>query len=180
MLSSQKVRRVLCAAVLGVCATFLSARPKPNHYRFVLPSGYVGWVQIVFAAPEAPALPIIEANHALLVRIGESGVVRTGDLWVHFRNPHDEFFYQVSDANGHDKFVPVPDDYTLDDGYGTHAGFGINGTPDNSPGYSWFFFIGPPELRDRTPGADIRKVPGFGKKREAPATYPTPGRIPPS
>lgn len=172
--------RGYCALVLalGVAGASSWSKPKPDHYRFILPSGYIGWVQIVFGIPHGPALPITEDRRALLIKIDDSGVAKTGNLWVHSPRPKDEFFYQLQDPGGREKLVPVPIDYLIDDGYNTHGGFGVNGTPDNSPGYSFFFFIGPPEVRDRVPHADVRKEPGFGKKREGPPIYPMPGRMP--
>jgi len=179
----EKIYRIRCYSVvlLGCflcCGLSLQAKPKPDHYRFILPSGYVGWIQVTFGVPHGPALPITEDRRALLVRIDDSGVAKTGNLRVHSARPKDEFFYELRDSGGLEKLVPVPSDYILDDGHNTHGGFGINGTPDNSPGYSFFFFVGPPEVRARVPRADIRKVPGFPKKREGPPSYPTPGRMP--
>jgi len=48
--------RILTCSILALiwCQTWLWAKPKPDHYRFVLPSGYIGWVQVVFGVPPRP------------------------------------------------------------------------------------------------------------------------------
>jgi len=52
------------------------------------------------ASPQGRALPITEEGKELVVRVDDSGVAQTGHLWVHFRNPRDEFFYQINNPSG--------------------------------------------------------------------------------
>lgn len=148
-----------------------SVNGKSWHYRVILPANYVGWVQVIFG--DESALPLSGGKKYLQIDVGENGIVRTNNLPVWFA-AHDDFFYRVADGSK-DKH-PVPTPYVIH--YAYEGGFTISGTPDGSPGTaSWFFFIGPPEIRDKVPMADIRKEPGYGHRLSAPKTYPKPGRI---
>jgi hypothetical protein len=102
--------------------------------------------------------------------------VRTRDTRTIF-STHDEFFYRIPDSPRAETLIPVPVDYVLE-GH-NHGGFDVSLTPDSSPGsLSWFFFVGPPQIREKIPWADITKVKGYGKPLPAPAVYPVPGRMP--
>ena len=150
-------------------------RPKP-HYTFILPDGYVGWVQVIFNDPQASPLPI-RRDGGRAIEVPESGVSRTSDIRVHDDKAYDEFYYRSILSNGASELHPMPPEFALS-GEG-HGGWGVMDTGGKGRGYSWFLFFGPPDLRAQTAGADITKVPGYGKKLMAPEVYPTPGRLPP-
>lgn len=71
---------------------FLHRRPPS---RFLIPSGYVGWVKIEYRVSSAPPLP--REGKYLLVHVDKSGSAQTSsDLpegWA-----HDEFFYYSGDS----------------------------------------------------------------------------------
>jgi hypothetical protein len=163
----------------------IDGRPKP-HYTFILPEGYVGWVQVVFNDPEAARLPI-RRDAGREIDVPESGMPRTSDLRNHDSRAQDEFYYRSVGANGKTVIHRVPPEYVIP-GEGD-GGFGVMDTGDRGPGYSWFLFIGPPEVRERVPLADSRKViaahtssDGHFTRIMATVPYPTPGRmaLPPS
>ena len=168
-----KIMNRIIAFMLGLSVVLLPVygRAKP-HYTFILPDGYVGWVQVVFNDPQATHLPI-QKNGGRVIEVPESGILRTSDLRVHDDEAKDEFFYR---SLGKIELRSVPTDYVIQrEG---HGGFGVMDTGGKGQGYSWFIFIGPPDTRARTPWADITKVPGYGRKLMAPEVYPTPGRVP--
>lgn len=158
------------AVILGMFC--INAWARQPHYVFTLPSGFIGWVQIIFG--DAAAQPLQYKKKTLTVVIDESGVARTRTLFAHFFG-QDEMFYRVTGERGVEKLVPLPTDYFIDDHY--HGGFGVSGTPDGSPGStSWFFFVGPPEMRARIPLADLRREVRRGPL-PPPSVYPVPGRM---
>jgi hypothetical protein len=121
------------------------------------------------------------------MEVPESGIPRTSDLRVHDDEAKDEFYYRSVISEGKTELRRVPSDYVIP-GEG-HGGFGVMDTGDRGPGYSWFLFIGPPEVREKVPLADWRKViaahtspDGHFTPIMATTPYPTPGRIalPPS
>jgi hypothetical protein len=63
--------------------------------RFLIPSGYVGWVRVEYRVPNAPPLP--REGKYFLVRLDQNGSAQTSsDLpegWA-----HDEFFYYSGPA----------------------------------------------------------------------------------
>ena len=71
---------------------FLHRRPP---FRFLIPSGYVGWARIEYQIPGAP--PLRREGKYLLVVLGKGGALETSsDLpegWA-----HDQFFYYLGDA----------------------------------------------------------------------------------
>ena len=107
---------------------------------------------------------------------------RTSDLRYHDDRTPDEFYYRSILSNGASELHPVPPEYVLpEEG---HGGFGVMDTGGKGLGYSWFLFIGPPEIRAREPLGDWRKVveeyakTHRGRKRvEWSGPYPTPGRL---
>jgi hypothetical protein len=153
-----------------------NARPKPKpHYTFILPDGYIGWVQIIFHDRQASPLPIRE-DGGRVIEVPESGLPRTSDFrHIDGREP-DAFYYRSILPDGSSQLRPMPPSLTLPDV--AHGGWDVNDTGGRGPGYSWFIFFGPPDVRARTPWGDITKVPGYGKKLMAPDVYPTPGRLP--
>ncbi len=157
-----------------------AASNKHPHYTFALPDRYIGWVQVVFNDPQASPLP--RRDHGYLIEVPESGISRTSDIRVEDYKAKDEFYYRVSLPNGTTALQPVPPDYIM--AGDTHGGFGVMDTGGRGQGYSWFLFIGPPELRVKVPLADWNKVVEEYKKLhqgsarvEAPAIYPEPGRM---
>src|SRR5580698_6155320 len=165
----------------GACLTLLLTvllpalgRTKP-HYTFILPDGYVGWVQVVFNDPQVSPLPV-QKDEGRVIEVPESGISRTSDLRVHDIKAKDEFYYRSIPTNGSAQSRAVPSENVLP-GI-DHGGFGVADTGGRGLGYSWFVFIGPPEIRARIPLADITKAPGYGRKMMAPDVYPTPGRLP--
>ena len=172
---SKRLARLFIAAIAVTFATACSAycRPKP-HYTFVLPDGYVGWIQIVFNDPEASHLPI-RKDGGRLIDVPESGVPRTSDIRVVGERDNDEFYYRVISRNETTELRRLPAEYVLSGV--NHGGWDVMDTGNRGPGYSWFIFIGPPEIRAQTPRADITKEPGYGRKLMAPEVYPSPGRL---
>jgi hypothetical protein len=75
-----------CALILLIGISPLDGRDRP-HYTFILPDGYVGWVQVVFNDPRNFPLPI-QKNGGRVIEVPESGIPRTSDLRVHdFKKP---------------------------------------------------------------------------------------------
>ena len=177
-------RRIRLASLilwlLFVAATLAAA--KPPHYTFILPNGYVGWVQIIFFDPNAPALSL-RRDKGYEIEIPESGISRTSHMRVHDFKRKDEFYYRPLRSAGKAKLFPLPSEYVLPGD--SHGGFGVMDTGGKGPGYSWFIFIGPPELRAKVALADYDKVvKGYqtthgGKSYFVSSdTYPQPGRMP--
>ncbi len=166
--------RDACKIALLVAMTALPTWAKPWHNVFVLPSGYIGWVQIIFGDPGAPFPPA--KKKVLWFEVGESGIVRTPNLPAWFVPSRNELYYRGKDVGGAQRLVPIPAEYVINDL--TNGGFTVSGTPDGSPGTaSWFFFIGPRSIRDKIPMADITKEKGYGHPMPAPKTYPMRGRM---
>ena len=171
-------------ALLLIMANFAVHSPaklsRHPHYIFILPYEYVGWVQIIFNDPQADHLSW--RGHGCEIDVPDSGVSRTSALRMHSDRAEDEFYYRVLLPDGKMKLDPIPSQYVLT---GTsHGGFGVMDTGGKGRGYSWFIFIGPPDLRATVPLADWDKVveeyrrTHQGNARiEAPVPYPTPGRM---
>ncbi len=151
----------------------INARPKP-HYTFILPDRYVGWVQAVFGDTEASPL-LLRKDGGYEIDVPETGIPRTSDILVMDFKRKDEFYYRAHLPNGKTELRLVPPEYVLPGVL--HSGFSVGDTDGKGRGYSWFLFIGPPEVRARIPLADITKAPGYSKKMMAPEVYPTPGRL---
>jgi hypothetical protein len=71
---------------------FLHRRPPS---RFLIPSGYVGWIRVEYRVPNAQPLP--REGQFLLVRVSKDGTLQTSsDLpggWA-----HDQYFYYSGNA----------------------------------------------------------------------------------
>jgi hypothetical protein len=122
--------------MLGVLP--LDARDE-HHYVFTLPSGYVGWIQVVFGDRGAP--PLSYKKKEFRIAIDHSGLFRTQTLHVVFGGKN-EFFYRENESRGRrEELVRVPDDYLLDLMY--EGGFSVGGAGDMTVGSSgctsWFF-----------------------------------------
>jgi len=172
----------LAALFLIVSVAPPLALAKSPHYRFILPDKYVGWVQIIFNDPQASPLPL-RRDKGYEIEVPESGIARTSDIRVQDSKSKDEFCYHSLPSNGKAEVFPVPSEYVMPGV--SHSGFGVMDTGGKGLGYSWFIFIGPPELRSKVPLADWDKVVaeyskthGGRKRVEAPDPDPTPGRMP--
>jgi hypothetical protein len=178
---SAHMKATLTAFFLIVSVAPPLALGKSPHYTFVLPDKYVGWIQIIFNDPLASPLPL-RRDKGHEIEVPESGIARTSDIRVVDSKSKDEFWYHSLPSNGKAEVFPVPSEYVMP-GF-SHGGFDVMDTGGKGPGYSWFIFVGPPELRTKVPLADWDKVVGEyskthgGRKRiEAADPYPTPGRM---
>ena len=161
---------------------------KLPHYEFVLPDGYIGWVQIIFQSPDISAPPF--AINKFTIRLDDSGIYKTGMLHNYFTGSHDVFFYRRADENGKERLVPVPAEYVCAQESGLDTcwskgdlrdGFTVGritaGKPGSSKdGNSWFFFVGPSEMRKKYAVHAIYK-PGTKVWMDHPENDPTPRRI---
>jgi hypothetical protein len=140
----------------------------------------VGWIQVVFNDPEA--LPLALKDDGYVITVPETGVSRTSHIRVHDFRRKDEFYYDSLSPRGAIERLPVPPEFVIPGD--SHGGFGVMDTGGKGSGYSWFIFIGPPELRTKVPLADwekvveeYRKTHGGKANVRLPNPYPTPGRI---
>jgi hypothetical protein len=153
-----------------VAAPFpLYARRKP-HFIFTLPDNYVGWVKIIFAVPGAP--PLQARGKRQTIRIEEDGIARTSSLRIDWGNVYttDEFFYRHINGHEVERLVPLPPDYVINDD--SHGGFDACCNRDKTPGYPWYFFVGPPKIREKIPMDEI-----FDNFWKPGSVEPVPGRI---
>jgi hypothetical protein len=175
------VRKYALFLIIATCAFHSPAKPsRYPHYTFMLPDGYVGWIQIIFNDPQAEVLSW--RGNSVFINIPDSGISRTSALRVHSESAEDEFYYRVLLPDGNVKVTHIPSDYVLSGS--SHGGFGVMDTGGKGRGYSWFIFIGPPSLRATVPLADWDKVVEEHRRThqgnarvEAPDPYPTPGRL---
>ena len=192
-LTNSMMRRTLLGTLLALIVTSNACAKKLPHYEFVLPDGYIGWIQIIFQSPNAPNPPF--ANNKFTIRLDDSGVYKTGMYHTYFTGSHDEFFYRRL-VNGKETLVAVPTNYycnkfngldtcfpdskvTIDAFTVSRATVGVEGP--SSSGNSWFFFVGPPEARELHKWSGISKYrtepQSSGMKVDQPEFDPTPGRI---
>jgi hypothetical protein len=69
---------VLAAPLLAGCSCFKKGGElNPFHFRYLIPDGYSGWVQIQYEVPNPPPVP--EENGCDLVRVPANGVFQTSD-----------------------------------------------------------------------------------------------------
>jgi hypothetical protein len=150
-----KVSTILIALLLFSPPVSARGRAHP-HYTFVLPDGYVGWIQVIFNDPYAN--PLRAEHNAVVIDLPDSGIARTSNLRVHASSEgeFDQFFYRAPAVDGRTNLIPIPNEYVLRGD--SHGGFGYADTGDKGPGYSWFIFIGPPQVRANVPMADWDKV----------------------
>lgn len=78
----------------------------PWHYSFVLPDGYVGWIEIVYSDGNAPLQPPIGKEYR--IEISEDGIFRTGSMRVVAAAPKDIFLYRSSNSDGTAKLTSLP------------------------------------------------------------------------
>ena len=170
--------RILAVALLAFMAP-ANAFGEKDHYEFILPDHYVGWVQVIFGDHDAPFQSSVGKAH--LITVSEDGIFRTRSIRVVGLKPADTFFYRVVLPDGAFRLEAVPQNYVLkgdDDG-----GFDVAGTNGKGIGRSWYVFIGPPDLRSKTRFADWSKeveyrIKTFGTAETGPPDpLPTPGRV---
>jgi hypothetical protein len=165
------------------------SRSELPHYVFVLPDGYVGWIQVIFLSPGAPEL---KPDHGkFILRINEDGVFRTSMVEAVFAGSHDEFLYRSLRPDGTEALKPVPATYFCGEDSGIDSCFGSDGTKsdgftvgranlgkpnDGTPGNSWFIFVGPSALREKY-AKPITRAPGAKYQIDVPENDPTPGMI---
>jgi hypothetical protein len=81
-------------SVLVAIGGYWSTRPggltNSHLIRYLIPSGYVGWVQVQYGIPTAPPLPREDGGQ--LIRVPPSGVVQTSDKQV-MDWASDEYYY---------------------------------------------------------------------------------------
>jgi hypothetical protein len=161
---------------------------KLPHYVFILPDGYTGWIQVIFDSPGAAPL-VLDHDNAVL-KIKDDGVIRLSIMHHYFTGSRDEFFYRRTDPSGKEQLIPVPAEYVctqesgldtcwsdgdLRDGFSVgRATAGKSGS--SKDGNSWFFFVGPSEMRKKFAVHAIYK-PGTKVWMDHPENDPTPGRI---
>jgi uncharacterized protein DUF6843 len=192
MQSATKNARACGLHTIGI-ALLLTANGcghEQPHYSFELPDGYIGWIQVIFSSPNAPAPPF--TGNKLHLQIDESGIFKTSMTSTVFSGSHDEFFYRRRlDASGKESLVPVPANYVCAEDSGIDSCLGSEGTVtdeftvgranlghsnDGTPGLSWFLFVGPPELRQKY-AKRIHRAAGARYQIDAPEDDPKPGRI---
>ncbi len=170
--------RLLAVVLLAFLAP-ANAVCEKDHYEFILPDRYVGWVQVIFNDHEAPFQSHV--GKAWLITVSEDGIFRTRSIRVLDLKPADTFFYRIALPDGSFRLKAVPQNYVLkgeNDG-----GFDVAGTNGRGIGSSWYVFIGPPELRSKTRLADWSKEVEYRIKTHGtaetgpPDPLPTPGRI---
>ena len=146
------LRTIMAAVLLTLSSSPLLNARREGHYIFTLPDNYVGWVEVIFGAPNRPALQEHDGNQ--IVAIGDDGVALTSSLRLH-RGTTDQFFYRRAVNKDADVLVPLPADYFVNDD--SHGGFGAHATRDQGPGYPWYFFIGPSAMRNKIDLEKVRK-----------------------
>lgn len=185
---SRLSKGALPAVLLLALAPAGWGRPQP-HYAFVLPDGYAGWIQIIFASPDAPRPEF--SHDRFVLRVDDSGVLRTRMLHSYFTGSQDEFFYRRINSKGKEDLVPVPAEYVCTGNSGLDNCFisddsrvdaldvgraTLGRVSDGTPGNSWFLFVGPYALREKM-ARHVHLDPGTSKKIDVPEDDPTPGRI---
>ena len=177
-----RVTQAICALFL-LCVG-LGASPVRKHprYIFILPDGYVGWVQVIFGDPSANPLPMQDGGY--VIDVPESGICRSSDFRVQDFSPKaaNEFYYRsLVPRTTAEKLQSIPAEYILRGV--SQGGFGVGNTGGKGSGYSWFLFIGPPSLRAKEPLGDWDKVVDewskiHGNPRvQLSGPYPAPGRM---
>jgi hypothetical protein len=88
---------LIAAIVFGPAALDLAIHRRPPE-RFLIPSGYTGWVRIDFRQPGAPALPL-EDGHRVL-KLTRDGILKTSSE-IRPGRGEDEFYYYSGDQRTH-------------------------------------------------------------------------------
>ncbi len=93
------LRLILCsfALLLASCTIFNSIGHldhPPHLCRYLIPSGYVGWVQINYKVESAPLLPIEDGYY--LLKVPSNGVLNTSSD-IEFGSVKAEYYYYSGD-----------------------------------------------------------------------------------
>ena len=117
---------VLYVALFGGCA---DADGKRSPYRYLIPDGYVGWVEMKFGIADAPELPVHEGFR--IAKFPPAGVLKTSSKlqngWA-----KDEYYYYKADAKE-----------KLSEGYQTGLiNGGATGLRGGDSHQSLWFFVG--------------------------------------
>jgi hypothetical protein len=187
-LKSRLTKGALLLALLLALAPSGWGRQDP-HYTFILPDGYTGWIQIIFAAPHGPKPQF--SHNGFVFRLNDSGILWTSLLHSNFPGSEDEFFYRRIDRKGKEVLVPVPAEYVCTGNSGLDNCFissddrvdafeigrsTVGRVSDGTPGNSWFLFVGPYALREKM-ARHAHFYPGTTNKMDVPEDDPIPGRI---
>jgi uncharacterized protein DUF6843 len=179
---------VCMVAIMALIAT-IGCRSESPHYVFVLPDGYVGWIQVIFDSPGSQEL--VPERGRFVLRVDKSGVVKTSSSEVVFVGSHDEFFYSHLNVKGKEVLSAVPANFYCGEDSGIDSCYGGDGTMsdgftvgranlgrpnDGTPGSSWFLFVGPPELRAKM-AKPIHRAPGQKYQIDVPEDDPHPGML---
>jgi hypothetical protein len=109
----------VCTAILWLAGC--GGRPAE---RYLVPDGYVGYMEIIFDVPDAPRFP--REDGFRLVRVPESGRVETAEPALDGEGYRQEYYYERTD--GTRRKAP------------TVAGFTITDTSSHQ--VHWYVFVG--------------------------------------
>ncbi len=140
---------------LSVASFSTSARDQqPEHYRFLMPEGYVGWIRVDFEIPDAPPLPIEGGFY--VVRFSETGRFQTSSRdipqggWV----DQAQFLY-YSTETPYLLRLKTAGPTELRMVHGQFMGPGEGPVPKPYQ----YYFIGPKDVFDRVQASDPRTLP---------------------
>ena len=90
-----KVNSIRVFLLLVLLSGCIGSDSKRAPYRYLIPGGYVGWVEIRFAVSDAPELPVKEGFR--VARFSKQGTLNTSsrlqDGWA-----KDEYYYYAGDT----------------------------------------------------------------------------------
>ena len=83
--------------ISAFCATSSCLRSEPTRVpvRYLVPTGYVGWIKIEFDVSNAPPLPV--EDYYLVCQIPPSGKLQTSSD-IQFGVAKDEYYYYAVDS----------------------------------------------------------------------------------
>ena len=124
-----KVNSIRVFLLLVLLSGCIGSDSKRAPYRYLIPGGYVGWVEIRFAVSDAPELPVKEGFR--VARFSKQGTLNTSsrlqDGWA-----KDEYYYYAGDTR-----------QKLSDGYQTGMiNAGSTGLRGGDSHQSLRFFVG--------------------------------------
>lgn len=94
-------RGVALGYVLMCLLTLDGCQQRRRPERYLIPAGYVGWVEVEYSVPNAPPLPI--EDNSFLIRVPQSGRVRTSTP-IEYGWAKNEYYY---DVNGQRQRLPL-------------------------------------------------------------------------
>jgi len=124
-----KVNSIRVFLLLVLLSGCIGSDSKRAPYRYLIPGGYVGWVEIRFGVLDAPELPVQEGFR--VARFSKEGTLNTSsrlqDGWA-----KDEYYYYAGDTQ-----------QKLSDGYQTGMiNAGSTGLRGGDSHQSLRFFVG--------------------------------------